>query len=84
LVFDINPRTFFNVSFIEWGDLIVFLMKSVAYGITIPIIAAESGLSAFGGSEGVGWATTKSVVNASLSITVIDFALSGFGYLFLF
>jgi phospholipid/cholesterol/gamma-HCH transport system permease protein len=84
VVFDINPMTFYNTSFIEWGDLIVFMMKAVAYGIAIPIIAAEAGLSAFGGSEGVGWATTKSVVNASLAVTFLDFVLSGVGYVFFF
>lgn len=83
-MFEVNPSTFYNTSFIEWGDLVIFVMKSLAYGIAIPVIAAEAGLSAFGGSEGVGWATTKSVVNASLAITFLDFVLSGFGYVFLF
>lgn len=84
VVFQINPATFFNTSLLEWGDLIIFLMKSFAYGVAIPIIASEAGLTAFGGSEGVGWATTKSVVNASLAVTFLDFLLSGFGYVFLF
>lgn len=83
-VFEVNPATFFNMSMLEWGDLIVFTLKALAYGIAVPVIAAEAGLSAFGGSEGVGWATTKSVVNASLAITFIDFLLSGLGYLVLF
>ena len=83
-MFEVNPGTFFNTNLLEWGDLIIFTLKATAYGITIPVIAAEAGLSAFGGSEGVGWATTKSVVNASLAITFIDFILSGFGYVFLF
>ncbi len=83
-VFEVNPATFYNTIFIEWGDLVIFLMKSIAYGIAVPVIAAEAGMSAFGGSEGVGWATTKSVVNASLAVTFLDFLLSGFGYIFLF
>lgn len=84
VVFEVNPATFFNMGMLQWGDLIVFTMKSFAYGVAVPVIAAEAGLSAFGGSEGVGWATTKSVVNASLAITFLDFLLSGFGYLVLF
>ena len=84
MMFEVNPATFYNTSFIIWGDLIIFVMKAFAYGVAVPIIAAEAGLSAFGGSEGVGWATTKSVVNASLAITFLDFLLSGFGYVFLF
>lgn len=83
-MFEVNPATFYNTGMLEWGDLIIFTLKALAYGIAIPVIAAEAGLSAFGGSEGVGWATTKSVVNASLAITFIDFLLSGFGYVFLF
>lgn len=83
-VFEVNPATFYNTSMLVWGDLIIFLLKALTYGITIPIIASEAGLSAFGGSEGVGWATTKSVVNASLAVTFLDFVLSGFGYVFLF
>ena len=47
-------------------------------------ILDHPGLSAFGGSEGVGWATTKVVVNASLVVIFLDFLLSGFGYLVLF
>lgn len=84
MMFEINPATFYNTSMLEWGDLVVFSLKALAYGVAVPIIAAEAGLSAFGGSEGVGWATTKSVVNASLAITFLDFLLSGFGYLVLF
>ncbi len=84
VVFGVNPQTFHNTTFMLWGDLIIFTLKALAYGITVPIIAAEAGLSAFGGSEGVGWATTKAVVNASLAITFLDFLLSGFGYFFLF
>ena len=82
--FGVNPSTFWDTSFLVWGDLIIFLMKCVAYGMAVPVIAAHAGLTAFGGSEGVGWATTKSVVNASLAVTILDFLLSGFGYVFLF
>jgi phospholipid/cholesterol/gamma-HCH transport system permease protein len=84
VVFQINPATFYNTALVEWGDLIIFLAKSFTYGVAVPIIASEAGLSAFGGSEGVGWATTKSVVNASLAVTFLDFVLSGLGYIFLF
>lgn len=83
-VFGVNPSTFYNTDMLAWGDIILFLMKATAYGMAIPVIAAEAGLGALGGSEGVGWATTKSVVNASLMITFLDFILSGFAYAVLF
>ena len=83
-VFEVNVATFYNTSLLEWGDLIIFSLKALAYGITIPIIASQAGLSAFGGSEGVGTATTMAVVNASLAVTILDFVLSGVGYIFFF
>lgn len=79
--FDINPRTFFNTSLIDAGDAVVGLAKSLAYGVAIPIISAEAGLSTFGGSQGVGAATTRAVVSSSLAVIVLDFVLSGAGYL---
>lgn len=83
-VFEVNVATFYNTSLLEWGDLVIFSLKALAYGITIPIIASQAGLAAFGGSEGVGTATTMSVVNASLAVTILDFILSGVGYVFFF
>ena len=79
--FDINPRSFANVSLVDWGDLSVGLAKCVAYGAAIPIVSGQSGLSTFGGSEGVGWATTRAVVNSSLAVIVLNFFISGAGFL---
>jgi phospholipid/cholesterol/gamma-HCH transport system permease protein len=79
--FDINPRTFANVNLVDWGDLSVGLAKCVAYGAAIPIVSGQSGLSTFGGSEGVGWATTRAVVNSSLAVIVLNFFISGAGFL---
>ena len=79
--FDINPRTFANVTLVDWGDLTVGLAKCVAYGAAIPIVSGQSGLSTFGGSEGVGWATTRAVVNSSLAVIILNFFISGAGFL---
>ena len=78
--FNLNPRTFYNLGFVGWADVAVCLVKALAYGVTIPIVAGYTGLSTHGGSAGVGWATTRSVVNCSLSVVLIDFALSGLSY----
>jgi phospholipid/cholesterol/gamma-HCH transport system permease protein len=78
--FNLNPRTFFDFSFIGWFDLWMCLTKATAYGMAIPIIACHAGLNVFGGSEGVGRATTQSVVNASLAVVFIDFIISGLGF----
>lgn len=80
-MFDVSPQTFFNVQMVDAGDLTVGLTKCVAYGAAVPIVAGHSGLSTFGGSEGVGWATTRAVVNASLAVIVLDMLISAAGYL---
>lgn len=80
-MFDITPGTFFNTQLVDAGDLTVGLAKCVAYGAAIPVVAGHSGLSTFGGSEGVGWATTRAVVNASLAVIALDLVISAAGYL---
>jgi phospholipid/cholesterol/gamma-HCH transport system permease protein len=79
-MFDINPTTFFNLSHVHVGDLVIGLSKCLAYGAAIPVVAGHSGLSTFGGSEGVGWATTRAVVNASLAVIMLNLLISSIGY----
>ena len=81
--FDVNPRTFMSLRFVHWQDVVVGVIKAVAYGMAIPVVSGHAGLSAFGGSAGVGHATTQAVVNASLAVVILDFVISGFGYVLL-
>lgn len=81
--FNVNPRIFFDPGAVASGDLVVGLMKCVAYGAAIPVVSGYCGLSARGGSEGVGWATTRAVIGSSFTVIVLDFILSGLGYFFL-
>jgi phospholipid/cholesterol/gamma-HCH transport system permease protein len=81
LAFDVSPETFFNVNLVDVGDLTTGLVKCVAYGAAIPIVSGYCGLSTFGGSEGVGWATTRAVVNSSLAIIILNFFISGAAFL---
>ena len=81
--FDIPVATFMKLTMVNWDDLWVGMAKAIAYGAAIPVIAGHSGLNATGGSEGVGWATTRSVVNCSFAVIVLDFVLSGIGYMVL-
>lgn len=78
--FGLNFRTFIDLGFIGWFDVNIGLTKALAYGMAIPIIACHAGLNVFGGSEGVGRATTQAVVNASLAVVILDFIISGLGY----
>ena len=79
--FHINPRTFANLSVVDGGDLTVGVVKCLAYGAAIPVVSGHCGLSTYGGSEGVGQATTRAVVNSSLTVIMLDFLISVVGYL---
>ncbi|MDB4974440.1 MAG: hypothetical protein JWN48_2781 [Myxococcaceae bacterium] len=80
-VFDLNITTFVNFNLVGMGDYIVFMLKASTFGAAIPIISAQRGLTTFGGSEGVGWATTNAVVHSSLAIIILDLILSVLGYI---
>ena len=80
IYFNLNPNTFINFSMVDGWDILVGMSKAFAYGAAIPVVAGQAGLAAHGGSEGVGWATTTSVVNCSLAVVVLDFLISGIAY----
>ena len=78
--FGLMPHTFVNAQLLDVGDVAVGFAKCLAYGAAIPVVSGYCGLSTYGGSEGVGWATTRAVVNSSLAVIVLDFFISGAGY----
>jgi phospholipid/cholesterol/gamma-HCH transport system permease protein len=80
VMFDLRPGTFMNFSLVDAGDVTLGLTKCLAYGAAIPVVSGHSGLSTYGGSEGVGWATTKAVVNSSLAVIVLDMLISAAGF----
>lgn len=80
-VFDLNVSTFVNFNLVGMGDYIVMGLKAITFGAAIPIVSSQRGLTTFGGSEGVGWATTNAVVHSSVAIIVLDLFLSVFGYI---
>jgi phospholipid/cholesterol/gamma-HCH transport system permease protein len=80
VMFDLRPQTFFDLSLVDVGDLTVGLAKCVVYGAAIPIVSAHSGLTTHGGSEGVGWATTRAVVNSSLAVIMLNLFVSAVGF----
>lgn len=81
--YGVNFRTFVNFGMLGWFDLGIGMAKAIAYGIAVPVTACQAGLNVVGGSEGVGLATTYAVVNASLAVIILDFLLSGIGYIIL-
>lgn len=79
--FDVNPRLFINLSFVRYSDVVVCAVKAAAYGFAVPIAAAQCGMSASGGAEGVGTATTQAVVSASTAVIFLDLVISLVFYL---
>ncbi len=63
---------------VQLEDLLSGLGKSVFFGFDFAIIACSKGLSATGGADGVGRATTSAVVAASITVLISDFFLTKF------
>jgi phospholipid/cholesterol/gamma-HCH transport system permease protein len=53
-------------------DLFYSLAKGLAFGFIIPVISCHMGFRTRGGAEGVGRATTSSVVIMIISVLVLD------------
>jgi phospholipid/cholesterol/gamma-HCH transport system permease protein len=59
-------------------DVVTGLIKATIFGVMIALISSYKGLNCRQGAEGVGRATTESVVAASISILVVNFFLTLF------
>ena len=62
--------------YIELWDLFSRLIKAAVFGVIIALIGCWQGLKTEGGAEGVGRATTQTVVIASITILITNFFLS--------
>lgn len=62
--------------FVQFKDIIFATIKGACFGGVIPLVACHFGFRCQQGAEGVGRATTNTVVVASIAIIVIDFILS--------
>jgi phospholipid/cholesterol/gamma-HCH transport system permease protein len=58
---------------LEFRDVFTGLLKPVLFGFVIATIGCYYGMSARGGTQGVGRATTQAVVASSILIIVVDF-----------
>ncbi len=74
--FGVNPALFFDLELLRLRHVGMFVVKAVAYGAAIPVVAGFCGLRARGSSEGVGWATTAAVIGSSFAVIVLDFVIS--------
>ena len=60
------------------ADFLSGLGKTVFFGFLIAIVGCYQGLQVEGGTEGIGRATTKTVVTSSILILIFDFFLTKF------
>ena len=62
--------------FVLFQDLIFSVFKGMVFCAVIPLVSCYYGLICEPGANGVGRATTKSVVSSSIAIIVLDFLLT--------
>jgi len=78
----INSGTYINITFkfLELKDIYTGLIKSVFFAMIIALIGCYMGLNTSGGAEGVGRATTLSVVTSFIMVILADCVLTGIFY----
>lgn len=62
--------------FVSSMDLVCALVKGMVFGAVVPIISCFYGFNCAGGAEGVGAATTNSVVTSTILVIILDFMLT--------
>ncbi|HDM32897.1 MAG TPA: ABC transporter permease [Deltaproteobacteria bacterium] len=62
--------------YVDYSDLNSGLIKAVFFGIILSFVGCFKGFTTAGGAEGVGKATTYSVVISSVSILIADYVLT--------
>jgi len=87
LMFGVDWHQYWNSTWqtLVFRDVFTGLIKPVLFGFIISTIGCYYGISARGGTQGVGRATTQAVVASSIVIIVIDFfvtrlIMTVFGY----
>jgi phospholipid/cholesterol/gamma-HCH transport system permease protein len=73
-----NPVTYVNQSInnTEVQDIWFGLIKALVFGAVVGLIGCYKGFNTEGGAEGVGKATTGSVVVSCMLILILDYILS--------
>lgn len=64
------------VQFMTITDIARSMVKGVVFAVIIGSIACYNGLTAQGGADGVGRATTRTVVESSINVLIADFFLT--------
>jgi phospholipid/cholesterol/gamma-HCH transport system permease protein len=67
-----------TLMYLQVWDVLSGLIKAGVFGVIIAVVGCWQGLKTEGGAEGVGQATTRTVVIASISILISNFFMSKF------
>ena len=73
---DASYYTSHALRLMDFGDYFSGLAKTVFFAFAIGIISAYNGLTASGGADGVGRATTDTVVAIAITVLALDFFLT--------
>ncbi|WP_424810439.1 MlaE family ABC transporter permease [Roseococcus sp. YIM B11640] len=75
---DFVPQLYLQRTFdvLEMVDVLSGLAKAAVFGFVIALMGAWCGYTSKGGAQGVGQATTRAVVMASILILALDYALT--------
>ncbi len=66
----------YTMQYLELWDVITGLIKAAVFGIVIAVVGCWQGMQTEGGAEGVGRATTRTVVISSITILILNFFIS--------
>ena len=85
LMLGLNSREYWTSAWqtLVFSDVFTGLIKPVIFGFIIASVGCYYGISAKGGTQGVGRATTQAVVAASVLILVVDFFVTRLLYVLL-
>ena len=80
LVLDMSAAQYWNSAWqaIEYSDIFQGLIKPFSYAFIIALVGCYYGMKTTGGTQGVGLATTRAVVVASVWIFVLDLFITRF------
>ncbi len=81
-VFDMSSEAYVRATFaaIDMKDFLSGLFKAGVFGCVLSLIACHLGMNVQGGAQGVGVATTKTVVYTIVALTFIDLGFTAVFY----
>ncbi len=77
LGFEAIPYLQKTIDFIEFHDVFSGLVKAFFFGISVCAIGCYNGYKTSGGAQGVGTATTRSVVMSSIAVLSLNYIITG-------